>query len=123
MVLLEEAVEIPGLADLDGHFAISVDGFCRGEFGATCIDDHGLGHVIWQSISRSIVGPQPCPDGLVAASRSVTIVVDCPVEIPSFAVDAYVRLVHSQALPDWPVAAKEHLLQHRQQLERAAMDR
>lgn len=123
MVLHEEAVKIPGLADLDGHFAISVDDFYRGEFGVARIDDHSLGHVIWQSISRSIVGPQPCPDRRVAGSRSDTIVVDRPVEIPSFAVDADIRLVHSQALPDRPVAAKERLLQHRQQLERAAMDR
>jgi len=46
MVLLDELVEIFRLADLDEHFAISIDGFKRGEIGAALEAIHSLGHAI-----------------------------------------------------------------------------
>ena len=46
MVLLDEVVEIFGLADFDRRFTISVDRFERGEIGTAFVDGHLLGDAI-----------------------------------------------------------------------------
>jgi hypothetical protein len=46
MVLLDEIVEIFGLADLDRRYTISIDGFERGEIGTAFVDGHRLGDAI-----------------------------------------------------------------------------
>jgi hypothetical protein len=46
MVLLDEIVEIFGLADVDRRFTISIDGFERGEIGTAFVDGHHPGHII-----------------------------------------------------------------------------
>jgi len=46
MVLLDEVVQIFGLADLDGRFTIGIDGFERSEIGAAFVYRHRLGDTI-----------------------------------------------------------------------------
>jgi hypothetical protein len=46
MVLLDEVVEIFGLADPDRRSTIIIDGFERGEIGAACVDGHRLGRAV-----------------------------------------------------------------------------
>jgi hypothetical protein len=46
MVLLDEVIEIFGLADLDGRFTIGIDRVERGEIGATLVDGYRLGYVV-----------------------------------------------------------------------------
>jgi hypothetical protein len=52
----------------------------------------------------------------------VAVFVDGPVEIFPLALDADVRLVHSPALSNWPLAMAKRFLQYRQKFERPAMD-
>ncbi len=46
MVLLDQVIEIFGLADPDGHFTIGIDRLECGEIGATFVDGYRLGHAI-----------------------------------------------------------------------------
>jgi len=46
MVLLDEIVEIRGMADLYGCFTIIIDGFERGEIGTVFVDGHRFGRTI-----------------------------------------------------------------------------
>jgi hypothetical protein len=45
-VLLDQVIEIFGLADLDGRFTMGIYRFERGEIGAAFVDGHRLGHTI-----------------------------------------------------------------------------
>ena len=47
MVLLDQIVEIFGLADLDGRFTIGIDRFERGEIGTAFVDGHVSGTLFW----------------------------------------------------------------------------
>jgi hypothetical protein len=46
MVLLDQIIEIFGLADLDGRFTIGIDRFERGEIGAAFVDGYRLGYTV-----------------------------------------------------------------------------
>ncbi|EDZ99590.1 hypothetical protein BH160DRAFT_5135 [Burkholderia sp. H160] len=46
VVVLDKIVEIFGLADLDGRFAITIHDFEFGEIGAAFVDGHRLGPAI-----------------------------------------------------------------------------
>ncbi|MGF6785763.1 hypothetical protein OKW27_000076 [Paraburkholderia sp. 35.1] len=46
MILLDQVIEIFGLADPDGRFTTSIDRFERGEIGAAFVDGYGLGYIV-----------------------------------------------------------------------------
>jgi hypothetical protein len=46
MVLLDQVIEVFGLADLDGRSTIGIDRFERGEIGAVFVDGYRLRHTI-----------------------------------------------------------------------------
>lgn len=46
MVLLDRVIEIFGLADLDGRFAIGIDRFEGCEIGAVFVDGNRLGYTV-----------------------------------------------------------------------------
>jgi hypothetical protein len=46
VVLVDSLVQVLRLADLDGRFALGVDGFQRSQIGATFVDRHRLGCAI-----------------------------------------------------------------------------
>src|SRR5229473_4098630 len=104
MVLLDEIVEILGLADPDGHFAIGIDGFERSEDGATFVDGHRLGNTVTSDrFLNETPGRNLIELGAQQKIDSVAVLVDCTVEIPPFALDPDVGRVHTPALPDGPL--------------------
>ncbi|SOE68322.1 hypothetical protein SAMN05446635_3273 [Burkholderia sp. OK233] len=89
MVLLDEVVEIFGLADLDGRFTIMIDGFECSEIGAAFVDSHGLGHaILGYRFLKVTPGCSLVPMGAQQKVNGVAVLVDGPVKIPPFALDA-----------------------------------
>jgi len=114
MVLLDEIVEILGLADPDGRFAISIDGIERSEIGTAFVDRHYLGNAV---MSDRFLKETPCCNLVpLSAQQKIdgfTVLVDGAVEIPPFTFDPDVGLAHSPALPDGPLVPAKRLLQYR----------
>jgi hypothetical protein len=122
MVLLDHVVEIFALADLDGCFAISIDRFEPGEIGTAFVDGHCFGHAILGD--RFLKVTPRCslvPMGPKQKVNGVAVLVDGPVEISPFALDADVGLVHPPALTNHLLAQAERFLQYRQQLDGPAV--
>ena len=64
MVLLDQIIEIFGLADLDGRFTIGIDGFECGEIGAAFVDGHRLRHaILGDQFLKVTPGCSPVPMG------------------------------------------------------------
>ena len=79
MVLLDEIVEIFGLADVDRRFTISIDGFERGEIGAAFVDGHRLGDAILSDRFLEITpGCSLVPVGAEQEVDGVAVFVDGP---------------------------------------------
>ena len=105
MVLLDEVVEIFGLADLDRRFTISIDRFERGEIGTAFVDGHRLGYPILGD--RFFKVPPGCSLVTMGAQQEVdgvAVLVHGAVEIFPVALDADVRVSRPWELRPKPLA-------------------
>ena len=118
MVLLDEIVEILGLRDLDARFALGVNGIERGKIGVALVDGYCLGDtVLGDRFLKETLCCNPAPLGAQQKIDGVAVLIDGPVLIFPFTLDADVSLVHSPARADGSLVAAKRLLQYRQQLD------
>jgi hypothetical protein len=77
MVLLDQVIEIFGLADPDGCFAIGIDGFERDEVGTAFVDGHRLGQAILSDrLFKVTSGCSLVPMGAQQKVDGVAVLVD-----------------------------------------------
>ncbi|MGF6969528.1 hypothetical protein OKW43_006623 [Paraburkholderia sp. WC7.3g] len=119
MVLFDQVIEIFRLADVDGRFTIGID---RGEIGAAFVDGYRLVYTVLDDRFLKVApGRQFVPMGALQRVDNVGVLVDGPVQLPPFPLDAEVRLVQPPALTNRPLAAAKRFLQHWQQLDGPAV--
>ncbi len=124
VVLLDEVVQVLRLAHLDLQAAVGLEALDRCRVRAALVYRDLLGHAV-QIHGALKEGPGRGVVSLGAQQEvnGVAVVVDRPVQVLPLAADLDIGFVHSPALTDRALAPTDHDRQHRQHLDRPAMQR
>ncbi|MGF6767098.1 hypothetical protein P3T24_007460 [Paraburkholderia sp. GAS33] len=117
MVLLNHVIQILDLTNLGGRVAPSVHHAQRGQVGSAFVDRHRLGYAVL--LERFLEKNWSVALLRLVRRRKSMCCLPCP--RPDRGNPIHAGFVHPLDLANWPIAAAEHRLKHRQKLDGPAV--